>query len=160
MMTVTVADRVFGFAAVEEKPRLLVAVLVEIMQKQGVGLRRQLIHEFIQAAEQRKEVGFWIRGGHGSDLLIKLVERHCNVAFNCGHLANLDFDSQLTTIKFTKLFTGGVAALRTSEGNVSVETRDTATGTVALTRIWNSLSPGKVQGLNAQNCQGFLHSKR
>jgi hypothetical protein len=53
-----------------------------------------------------------------------------------------------------------VAALRTSEGNVSVETRDTATGTVALTRIWNSLSPGKVQGLNAQNCQGFLHSKR
>ena len=62
-----VSDLVFGVAALQEKARLFVAFLVQIMQQRRVGIARQLFRQIVKAAEQRQEVGLGVRGGHRLD---------------------------------------------------------------------------------------------
>ena len=77
-----IAELVFRITSLQEQPRLFVTFLVQIMQQRRVGLARQLMRQFIQSRESRKQVWFGVRRGHGPDLVFQLEERGEDFFFN------------------------------------------------------------------------------
>src|SRR5262245_17641194 len=61
-----IPDLVFRIAALQPEPRLLVTFFVQIMQERRVRAARQLVCEFVNAAEEWQKVWFRINRSHCS----------------------------------------------------------------------------------------------
>lgn len=90
---------VFGIAALQIKPCLLIAFLMQIMQQRRVRIARHLLRQFIQPVEKWHEIWFRIRARHRLHGVFQFNQRTQQILFQgIFHKQILSFESLMTSV--------------------------------------------------------------
>lgn len=76
-----IAGLIFCIPVLQKEAGLFIALLLQIMQQDRIGVARQLLRQFLDSCEKRKQTRFWFGRRHGFHRAIQFRERIQQILF-------------------------------------------------------------------------------